>query len=242
MFSTAKGSAPLYAQIRDLLIARINDGDWPAGTLIPSEIDLAQQLGVSQGTVRKAIGDLVESNVFTRRQGKGTYVTNHDQQREQFHFLHLVDSRGEKVLPESVVLSVKSKRATHRESSALRMKQGSRVKQVERIRYFEGEPSIFEVICLPDKYFKGFARDDAGGLPNLLYEFYETHYGITIHSAREQIRAVAASARDAKYLDIALGAPLLEIERVALTLDEAPVELRTSRCSTEKHHYYNTIV
>ena len=54
MLSTAKGSAPLYAQIRDLLIARINDGDWPAGTLIPSEIDLAQQLGVSQGTVRKA--------------------------------------------------------------------------------------------------------------------------------------------------------------------------------------------
>ena len=241
MLSTAKGSAPLYAQIRDLLIARINDGDWRAGTLIPSEIDLAQQLGVSQGTVRKAIGDLVESNVLTRRQGKGTYVANHDQQREQFYFLHLVDSRGEKVLPESVVLSVKSKRATHRESSALRLKQGSRVKQIERIRYFEGEPIIFEVICLPEKYFKGLARDHVDGLPNLLYEFYETHYGITIHSAQEQIRAVAASARYAKYLDIAPGTPLLEIERVALTLDEAPVELRKSRCSTEKHHYYNTI-
>lgn len=241
MLSTAKGSAPLYAQIRDLLIARINDGDWRAGTLIPSEIDLAQQLGVSQGTVRKAIGDLVESNVLTRRQGKGTYVANHDQQREQFYFLHLVDSRGEKVLPESVVLSVKSKRATHRESSALRLKQGSRVKQIERIRYFEGEPTIFEVICLPEKYFKGLARDHVDGLPNLLYEFYETHYGITIHSAQEQIRAVAASARYAKYLDIAPGTPLLEIERVALTLDEVPVELRKSRCSTEKHHYYNTI-
>ena len=75
----------------------------------------------------------------------------------------------------------------------------------------------------------------------MLYELYEQKFGITIHSADEQLRAVAASKQDAALLNIEVGAPLLEIERVALTLDKIPVELRISRCITSNHYYDNTL-
>jgi GntR family transcriptional regulator len=75
----------------------------------------------------------------------------------------------------------------------------------------------------------------------MLYELYEKEFGTTIHSAEEQLRAVVASAHDASLLDIAPGTPLLEIDRIALTLDNTPVELRVSRCITRNHHYRNTI-
>jgi GntR family transcriptional regulator len=55
------------------------------------------------------------------------------------------------------------------------------------------------------------------------------------------LRAVAASKHDAAMLHLDVGTPLLEIERVALTLDKKPVELRVSRCSTRNHHYQNVI-
>lgn len=61
------------------------------------------------------------------------------------------------------------------------------------------------------------------------------------HSANEQLRAVAASKQDASLLSLEVGTPLLEIERVALTLDNTPIELRISRCITLNHYYENTI-
>ena len=64
MLTTGKGSISLYMQIKDLLIAKVGKGEWLPGSIIPSEINLALELGVSQGTVRKAITELVENNVL----------------------------------------------------------------------------------------------------------------------------------------------------------------------------------
>ena len=81
MNKTIAGAGPLYAQVSDLLVSRIGAGEWQAGQLIPSEMQLAEQLGVSQGTVRKAIDGLVTRNVLIRQQGKGTFVSTHGTRR-----------------------------------------------------------------------------------------------------------------------------------------------------------------
>ena len=100
---------------------------------------------------------------------------------------------------------------------------------------------MIETITLPADAFADLGSNGNLKLPNTLYELYEKQYGITIHSAEEQLRAVAASKHDAAMLNLDVGTPLLEIERVALTLDKKPVELRISRCSTSNHHYQNII-
>ena len=241
MLSNAKGSIPLYMQIKEMFVANIRDGRWSPGDVIPSEIQLAQDLGVSQGTVRKAITELVENNVLTRRQGRGTFVAFHDSERALFHFFHIVDNQGRKVLPESTTLSCRRKRATRTESSKLGLAPGSSVVRIERMRKLDDKPTLLETITLPSDPFGALGNVGACDLPNMLYELYEQKFGITIHNAEEQLRAVPASEREASLLGLQAGAPLLEIERIAKTLDNTPVELRVSRCITRNHHYRNTI-
>lgn len=241
LLSNAKGSVPLYMQIRELFVANISDGQWSPGDIIPSEIQLAHELGVSQGTVRKAITELVESNVLTRKQGRGTFVANHNSQRDLFHFFHIVDNQGRKILPDSTNLSCRKRRATRQESSRLDLAAGSSVVSIERIRTFDSEPTLVETVTVPAVLFSALSSMKAADLPNTLYELYETKFGMTVGSAEEQLRAVAASKHDAALLNLPAGTPLLEIERVALALDKTPIELRISRCTTDKHHYGNTI-
>lgn len=241
MLSNAKGSIPLYMQIKELFVANISSGRWSPGDIIPSEIQLAQDLGVSQGTVRKAITELVENNVLTRRQGRGTFVAYHNSERALFHFFHIVDNKGRKVLPESTTLSCRRKRASRAESSKLRLAPSSSVVSIERTRQFNDQPTMLETITLPSEPFGELGNVGTCDLPNMLYELYEKRFGITIHNADERLRAVAASKRDASLLGLQTGTPLLEIERIAKTLDNTPVELRISRCVTSNHHYQNTI-
>ncbi len=241
MLTTGKGSISLYMQIKDLLTAKVGKGEWLPGSIIPSEINLAQELGVSQGTVRKAITELVENNVLTRKQGRGTFVSSHDSDRALFHFFHVTDNNGHKVLPDSRVLHCRRKPASRMEASKLQLAAGANIIRIERVRNFSAKPTMVETITLPAKPFGDLGKEGNCNLPNTLYELYEKQYGITIHSADEQLRAVAASRHDAKILKLEVGTPLLEIERVALILDKTPVELRISRCSTRNHHYQNTI-
>jgi GntR family transcriptional regulator len=242
LLTNAKGSIPLYTQIKELLVGRIREGLWSPGDVIPSEMQLAQELNVSQGTVRKAITELVENNVLTRKQGRGTFVAYHDSQRALFHFFHIVDDKGHKVLPDSKTLSCRRKRASRLESLKLGLAAGSSVVSVERIRKFDSRPTMLETITLPSKPFGELGKLGACDLPNMLYELYEKKFGITVHSAEEQLRAIAASDHDAELLNLPTGTPLLEIERVALTLDKTPIELRISHCITDRHHYQNTIL
>lgn len=229
-------------QLRDMFSSRIAKGVWPPGSLIPSEMQLAQELSISQGTVRKAITELVENNVLVRRQGKGTFVANHNEDRSLFHFFHIVRDNGKKVMPKCETLSSFKKRCTRLIADKLNLEAGSQVLYIERIRKLDDLPTIIETIILPSSLFGDLGKSRTTDLPNTLYELYETRFGITIHKAEEQIRAIAATEEDASSLGVELGTPLLEIERIAFTLDGRPVELRISRCNTSRHHYQNTVL
>ncbi|MEM7563829.1 MAG: GntR family transcriptional regulator [Pseudomonadota bacterium] len=241
MLSTGKDSLSRYMQIKDLLTEKIRNGVWLSGDIIPSEIQLAHELGVSQGTVRKAITELVEKNILTRKQGRGTFVSIHDENRALFHFFHITDDQGEKVLPQSRVLRCHRKSASKWIATKLKLEDAARIIHIERIRHINNYPIILENLYLPAERFEGLGTDRGNPLPNSLYSLYEKQYGIAIHSADEKLKATLANAHEAKLLELTPGAPLLEIERTALTLDSTPVELRISRCNSEQHHYENRI-
>jgi GntR family transcriptional regulator len=59
--------------------------------------------------------------------------------------------------------------------------------------------------------------------------------------AEEKIKAIAASEILAKHLNLALGAPLLSVERVAFTYGQKPVEIRHARYDTTEQHYENKL-
>ena len=85
----APAFSPLYQQIKTLIVRSLQAAEWKPGEAIPSEMELAARFKVSQGTVRKAIDELAIENLLVRRQGKGTFVATHAEQKVQFRFLRL---------------------------------------------------------------------------------------------------------------------------------------------------------
>ena len=79
-------NTPLYVQVKQRITEDLVSGKWKAGDMIPSEIELANDFKVSQGTVRNAIDALSIEKILVRRQGKGPYVTTHDEEQIQLRF------------------------------------------------------------------------------------------------------------------------------------------------------------
>ena len=229
------GFKPLYAQVRERLMRRLVDGEWSPGMLLPSEIELARQLQVSQGTVRKALDSMTADNLLLRRQGRGTYVAEPEESRILFQFFRLSPDEGSPSFPDSKVLSTNQAKPTKTEKAALNLGPEDDVFRIERIRSLSGQPILIETITLPAGRFPDF--DHLTIIPNNVYRLYSERWGITIGSAEERLKAIAASARDAVKLGCGKGEPLLLISRVARDLENRPVELRWSRCITRDIHY-----
>ena len=234
----ALGFRPLYRQVKDVLVRRIADGVWAAGGALPSEPDLAADLGVSHGTVRKALDELAAENLVVRRQGKGTYVARHDEERILFQFFKLIPDAGGRRFPDSRILGVEVREADADATRILNLRKGARVVAIERVRMLADTVCIYERIVLPKALFPGIEKRD---LPNNLYELYRAEFAVTIARATERLKAVAATRREAKHLDVAVGTPLLAIDRTALAIDGAPVEWRVSLCRTDTVHYLSDL-
>ena len=229
------GARPLYRQVKDEILKRLAGGVWQPGQSLPSEPDLATTLGVSPGTVRKALDEMTAENLLVRRQGKGTFVARHDEERILFQFFRLIPDEGERRFPESRVMAIKSAEADAVAAERLGLFRGEPVTAIERVRSLDGLPCIHERIVLPTALFPDLAeRDD---LPNNLYELYSAAYGIKVARATEQVKAVAADRRQAEVLGVREGEPLLAVDRVAFGLDGARAEWRLSLCRTDRFHY-----
>lgn len=239
--SAVPGRRPLYAQVQDLMVSNIVSGRWKPGQLLPSEFVLASQFEVSQGTVRKALNELEAQHLVVRQQGRGTFVSEHDAHRSLFHFFHIVDNDGKRVLPVSHVVSQRIQRASAHEAAQLRLDADAQVQVIFRVRFLNDKPIIFERLCLPVHVFPDIEFPVGKEMSEELYVYYQERYRVIVGKARELVRAVAADATDAKHLHIEPGTPLLEIERIADDLSGQPVELRLDRCITRHHHYFNLI-
>jgi GntR family transcriptional regulator len=239
--------SPLYRQIADLLTRSLQAGEWKPGEAIPSELELAARFKVSQGTVRKAIDDLAGAHLLVRRQGKGTFVATHAEERTQFRFLRLApdgpaprDAGGRQRLARRF-LDCKRQRAGAQVAQALGLKPGEPVLHVRRVLSLRGAPVVLDDLWLPTPLFKGLSASKLSAYEGPLYGLFEAEYGVRMIRAEEQIRAVAAQAEEAALLNVPLGAPLLSVWRVAYTYDDQAVEVRLGRYDTSQHHYRNAL-
>jgi GntR family transcriptional regulator len=236
--------SPLYQQIKGLILQSLQAGEWKPGEAIPSEMDLAARFRVSQGTVRKAIDELAAENLVVRRQGKGTFVATHAEQHVRYRFLKLVPDSGDRDAEgpaERTVLECRRLRATAEIARSLALRTGDAVVQVRRVLSFGGVPTILEDLWLPGTTFKGLTAEQMAGYQGPTYAMFELEFGVRMVRAEEKIRAVAADAQQARLLALPAGAPLLSVERLSLTYNDVPMELRRGLYRTDSHHYRNEL-
>ena len=233
--------SPLYQQIKALMTRSLQQGEWRPGEAIPSEMELALRFKVSQGTVRKAIDAMAADNLLVRRQGKGTFVATHAEEKIQFRFLRLMPDAAEQGGMTRRFIDCQRQRAPAELARALNLKPSDATIRVRRLLSFRGAPVVLDDIWLPAQLFKGLTAERLSNYRGPMYGLFETEFGVRMIRAEEKIRAVAADEASAALLSLAPGAPLLSVERLAMTYGDRPVELRRGLYSTASHYYRNEL-
>src|SRR5439155_12810266 len=154
---------PLDLQVKGLLVASLESGEWRPGEAIPSEGELAIRFGVSQVTARKAIAALAADNLVVRRQGKGTFVATHTEEKaSMFRFLRIRRNDGRDEYPGSRIVDVRRGKASVDIGRQLDIKVGSPLIVLRRVLEFSGEPVVLDEIVLPAALFRGLTKAKLG--------------------------------------------------------------------------------
>ena len=233
--------SPLYQQIKALMTSSLQQGEWRPGEAVPSEMELAVRFKVSQGTVRKAIDELAAENLLVRRQGKGTFVATHAEEKVQFRFLRLMPDSADPGGMERRFIDCRRQRAPADLARALQLRANDAAIQVRRLLSFRGTPVVLDDIWLPASLFKGLTAERLSDYRGPMYGLFESEFGVRMIRAEEKIRAVAADDASAALLSLAPGAALLSVERLSMTYGDKPVELRRGLYNTASHHYRNEL-
>jgi GntR family transcriptional regulator len=247
---TIKGPAnlpsfsPLYQQIKELLLQSLQLGEWQPGEVIPSEMDLAERFQVSQGTVRKAIDELAADNLLIRRQGVGTFVATHLEERVQYRFLKLMPDSEDplnKTSAQRRIITCKQTVANTKVAKALGLTKDDEVLFLRRVLAFSGVATILEDIWLPGHSFAGLTAKRLSDYHGPMYAFFESAFGVKMVNAQEQIKAILPDPVQAKLLEISVSTPVLSVERTAFTYNNTPMEFRQGLYLTVDCHYRNEL-
>ena len=231
------GAAPLYRLVKRSLLRAIESGQLRAGGALPSETELAAGFGVAVGTLRHAVDELVAEHILVRHQGRGTYVALHSTDRFLFQFFHVERGDGLRESPQVELLAFERLRADDEPAQALRLKAGEPVIQIDNRLLLQGRAVIHDRLTLPALLYKGLSEKRLRDRSSTIYHLYQTEFGITVTRAHERARAAAADRAAARILGVALGAPVMQVRRTALTFGDKPVEYRVSTINTALHDY-----
>lgn len=234
-------SLPLYAQVKKHLIHRVLSGEWKPGERLPSEAEIAEGYGLSLGTVRKAIKEMVDEGLVARWPGRGTFVTSHGpggHRPFRFNCVHRDDGQRMAGQPTEYVDSRRDQ-ADERAAAGLGIETGDPVSVVIRLRELDGQPALIETTHLAETLCPNAHELLWNEQPNSVYQLLEQAYGILVTRVEEKVRARAATDQESEWLHIDAATPVLEIERTAFSLSGERVEWRTIVCDTSQYYYLN---
>lgn len=232
---------PLYRAVKRELLRTIENGGVAPGDALPSETTLAAGFGVSVGTLRRAVDDLVAEHILVRRQGRGTFVATHTSDRFLFQFFHVERSDGLREAPAVELVSFERTRLDDEAANALALKPGEPALQVENRLRLQGRAVVHDKLVIPAALFRGLTEKRWRERPSTIYHLYQTEFGISVVRAHERLRAVGADRAAARVLGVPAGQPVLQVRRVALALNGQPVEWRISTVITTQHDYVNLL-
>lgn len=229
---------PLYFQVAQELQRLIEHGELPAGSKLGNEIHLADDLGVSRPTMRRAIEYLVQRGLLVRKRGVGTQVVRAQVRRPlELTSLH-DDLLGSGRRPRTRVLTLELLPAEEDVAAALGVPVGGDVVHLRRLRYADDEPIALMTNYLPPDLLDADVEElERRGLYDLLRAA-----GVHIHVADQSISARTATAAEARLLGESRNAALLTMTRTAYDDAGRPVEYGTHVYRASRYAFSLTLV
>jgi GntR family transcriptional regulator len=224
-------ASPLYIQVRDLVLEKILSGYWQPGSPIPNEHELSQELGVSIGTIRKALDIVENEGLLTRKQGRGTFVR--DFEERPMSFSNVVARNGDRIIPTIQSGSSEIIEADAALAKLLGAAIGGPVLRIKRTCVHLGKPFKWECCYLPAQLFPKLPDD----LLNYRISSLAQRNSIAIGKRIERVDPATATDEDAERLKIEPGKQLLALDRIIYSMDKRVIERRVARCNMAHTKY-----
>lgn len=231
---------PLYFQLKQILVSKIDQKEWHAGDLIPSEQELQDTYGLSRTTVRQTLSEMVNEGLLDRQRGRGTFVTapkfTHNPSNRQGVSDYL---RQQGIDPGWRVLQKGWEVAPDEVCEKLATNTGSEAYCVHRLRLANGEPIGYHIAYVSPTTAEHIQNDwlETGGSLYYLSEAPKT----ATSKATRSIEATLATEHDHSWLGVEVGAAILHIERVTLAEDGTPLEFLLASYRGDRFKYQVTI-
>lgn len=235
------GTGTLYHQLLSELIETIRSGGIKVGDKLPTEAELSRDYGVSRTTVRRALDELSRQGLVQREPGRGTFLAD-PKIHADFPYLRSFTEEIERLgyRPGAELLSRREAEADEDIARRLAVEPGSPVLLVRRLRTADGR-AIF--VCdsrLPLARFP--ALRDADYSVNSLYELLEDTAGRKITGAKQWISAAATDRDVAGLLELEVGRPVLQLERVTRVAGDLPIESVEAFFRPDRYRSYSELV
>jgi GntR family transcriptional regulator len=229
-------AAPLYRDVAAALERAIREGVWKAGEQIPTEPELECRFGASRGTIRQAIGALVQQGWLHRQAGRGTFVLGPSFESLERYFRYETLPGSAHLVPRNRVLDQAEVAADVEVAAAFGITPGAPVAWLRRLRCNDEEPFLLVDSHFPMPVWQVVKGADFTHHP--LYDLFKNSYGQFVIAADEFLRADLASPGDAALLGIAAGDPVIRIERTARSFEDRPIEYRRAGGRADRFRYH----
>lgn len=226
---------PLYLQLVEELIYKIENKEYEENDKLPSERELCEIYSLSRITVRNALQELERDGYIYKLHGKGTFVSSRSYKQnlvKLYSFTEEMKKIGK--TPFTKVLSFNTIKADRRYASKLKISPGEEIYEIKRLRLADDEPLMYETSYIPSNKFPDLKRIELETTP--MYEIFSNKYGVSVSKAIEQFSATNLREEEAKHLNYDTSRPAMLIKRYAYQNEEI-IEYTVSVLSGQKFYY-----
>ncbi len=226
---------PIYFQLEQTIREQIEKNELKPGDMIPSEREFAQKYQISRMTVRQAINNLVNDGFLLRERGKGTFVAMKKFEKSVKGLTSFSeDMRSRGLEPGTEVLDFTIIEADPLTASKLRVEEGAKVYQINRLRLADQRPIAFEETYISVDLVPGLKREVA---EHSIYQYVEVEIGLHIESGIQELEATVARKLEASALGIKAGDPVLFIQQITYIENNTPLEFVKSYYRADRYKY-----
>ncbi|WP_125710564.1 GntR family transcriptional regulator [Lacticaseibacillus porcinae] len=227
---------PKHQQIQAELLARIQNGTYPEGSVIPKELDLADSFQVSRPTVRQAIEALVNAGYLERKRRVGTRVRQTKLAQEFTHVIRNFDSEMAQngVIAKTAVLYFHEEAANEEVQQALKLDADAKVYKLLRLRFADDQP-----VVLVTTYLTRAGLDDFDQIDFTKASLYEelAKRDCAITHVERKLEVMSADETTASLLNVDTGAPIFYFHTYGQTKDHQSLEYSIAKYRGDNNYF-----
>jgi len=203
---------PLYHQLYDIIVEKIEDGTYKENDKLPSEREFCDKYDISRATVRRTMVELEKNDYIYKKQGKGVFVSSKAFKQDLLSFYSFSEEMKKiNKVPGSKVIDFKKIDVSSKIADKLKINKNQKVYKFKRLRLADDEPMMIETTYLPAARFLGLNSKKLD--QRSMYDIFREDYNVEFNKADEIFQAISLNKKDAKYLNSKEGSPSILLER-----------------------------